>query len=255
MPFNCVVPAKWVPDTKNITGQAMKEDGTVNRQALPAVFNPEDLNALEMALDIVEEHGGTVTVITMGIPSAAELLRESLYRGADRVILLTDRRFAVADTLATSYTLACAIRTLGKVDLVLCGRQAIDGDTAQVGPQTAEKLGWPQITYVDRVVKLMKKKIRARRSIGRGFELMEAPLPCLVTVMSSANEPRPPRAKNLIRFKNAKAPAEIADRVRKELTVDDVKPDEAKVKAEADRRIAELKTKNLLIEEWKAEDV
>ena len=255
MPFNCVVPAKWVPDTKNITGQAMKEDGTVNRQALPAVFNPEDLNALEMALDIVEKHGGTVTVITMGIPSAAQLLRESLYRGVDRVILLTDRRFAVADTLATSYTLARAIQKLWTVDLVLCGRQAIDGDTAQVGPQTAEKLHWPQITYVEAIVKLMRKKIRARRSIGRGYELMEASLPALLTVMSSANEPRPPRAKRLIKFKNAKAPAEIMDAVRKEMTVGETKPDEAAVQAEVDRRIAGLKEKGLLIEEWKAEDI
>ena len=145
MGYNCVVCAKQVPDTKRITGEAMKEDGTVNRSALPAVFNPEDLNALEQALAIRDAHGGTVTVVTMGLPAACEVLRESLYRGADRVILLTDRRAAASDTLATSYILSCAIKKL-EPDIVLCGRQAIDGDTAQVGPQLAQKLGFPIIT-------------------------------------------------------------------------------------------------------------
>jgi len=140
-PRHSVVLVKQVPDTHNITGEVMTKDGTMNRNALPAIFNPEDLNALEMALQVRERHGGTVTVITMGPPKAANILRESLFRGADKVILLTDRKFAGADTLATSYALKCAIEKLGQFDLVLCGRQAIDGDTAQVGPQLAEKLG------------------------------------------------------------------------------------------------------------------
>jgi electron transfer flavoprotein beta subunit len=136
--YNSVVLVKQVPDTHHITGEVMKKDGTMNRGALPAIFNPEDLNALEMALQVREQYGGQVTVITMGPPKAAEVLRESLYRGADRVILLTDRKFAGADTLATSYALTCAVQRLGDFDLIFCGRQAIDGDTAQVGPQTAE---------------------------------------------------------------------------------------------------------------------
>ena len=148
MPYNMIVLVKQVPDTKNITGEAMKEDGTVNRGALPAIFNPEDLHALEMALQIKQDHGGHIWVLTMGLPSAVEVLRDALYRGADEAALLTDRRFARADTLATSYTLSEAIKHIGEFDIVLCGRQAIDGDTAQVGPQTAEKLQVPQITYV-----------------------------------------------------------------------------------------------------------
>ena len=146
-----VVLVKQVPDTANVTGEAMKEDGTINRSALPAVFNPEDLNALEEALKLKDSHGARVTVVTMGPPAAVQVLRESLYRGADEVILLTDRAFAGADTLATSYALSLAVEKLGGADLVLCGRQAIDGDTAQVGPQTAEKLGYPQITCVSRI--------------------------------------------------------------------------------------------------------
>src|SRR5690606_18278147 len=149
-----VVLVKQVPDTANVTGEAMKEDGTINRAALPAVFNPEDLNALEEALKLKDRRDARVTVVTMGPPAAVQVLRESLYRGADEVVLLTDKAFAGADTLATSYALSLAVKKLGGADLVLCGRQAIDGDTAQVGPQTAEKLGYPQITCVSRVDEL-----------------------------------------------------------------------------------------------------
>ena len=256
MGFDCVVLAKQVPDTANITGEAMKADGTVNRAALPAIFNPEDLNALEMALQIVEEHGGSVTILTMGLPMAAELLRQALYRGADRAILLTDRRFARADTLATSYTLAQTIRTLGKYDLVLCGRQAIDGDTAQVGPQTAEKLGLPQMTYVERIEELTPEHVVARRSIGRGYEVMQAALPCLLTVVGTANEPRPPRAKLLMRFKHAKAPSEVAERLRVERSAGGSKKvDEKQLEADVKARVAALREKDLVIEEWKAEDI
>jgi len=205
MSVRIVVLVKQVPDTKNVTGEAMNEDGTVNRAALPAVFNPEDLNALEEALRLRERHGGRVTVITMGPPAAAQVLKESLFRGADEVILLSDGPFAGADTLATSYTLALAIRKLGDVDLVLCGRQAIDGDTAQVGPQTAEKLGMPQMTCVSRIESLTDGFITATRSIEGGFETLRAPLPVLLTITGEANEPRPPSAKLVMTYKNAGA--------------------------------------------------
>lgn len=205
MSLRIVVLAKQVPDTQNITGEAMNEDGTVNRAALPAIFNPEDLNALEEALRLREKHGGRVTVITMGPPAAVQILRESLYRGADEVILLSDGRFAGADTLATSYTLTLAIRRIGPFDLVLCGRQAIDGDTAQVGPQVAEKLGVPQITCVSRIDQVKDGFITATRSIEGGFETLRSPLPALLTITGEANEPRPPSARLLMTYKNAGA--------------------------------------------------
>ena len=214
-----VVLVKQVPDTQNVTGDAMKEDGTVNRAALPTVFNPEDLNALEEALKLKERHDGRVTVVSMGPPAAVQVLRESLYRGADEVILLTDKAFAGADTLATSYALSLAVRKLGGADLVLCGRQAIDGDTAQVGPQTAEKLGYPQITCVSRIDELSVAggaagpgalaagSITATRSIEGGFETLTSALPCLLTVTGEANDPRPPSVKLVMTYKDIAAEA------------------------------------------------
>ena len=206
-----VVLVKQVPDTANVTGEAMKEDGTINRAALPAVFNPEDLNALEEALKLRDRHDARVTVVTMGPPAAVQVLRESLYRGADEVILLTDKAFAGADTLATSYALSLAVRKLGGCDLVLCGRQAIDGDTAQVGPQTAEKLGYPQITCVSRVDELVAPAggaggaVTATRSIEGGYETLTSLLPCLLTVTGEANEPRPPSVKLVMTYKGIAA--------------------------------------------------
>lgn len=211
MAYRCVVLVKQVPDTKRITGQAMNEDGTVNRAALPAIFNPEDLNALELALQIKDRYGGHITVLTMGLPTAAQVLREALYRGADEAILITDRRCAASDTLATSYILSCAVRKLD-YDLVLCGRQAIDGDTAQVGPQTAEKLGLPQITYVEELISLDGDVITARRNIGNGWQEVRARLPILLTVIDEANEPRIASAKRLMKYKKAKVPAECGDK-------------------------------------------
>ncbi|MFQ6101902.1 MAG: electron transfer flavoprotein subunit beta/FixA family protein [Anaerolineae bacterium] len=208
MKYNCVVLVKQVPDTANITGQAMKDDGTVNRAALPAIFNPEDLNALEMALQVREQHGGQVTVLTMGPPRAAEILREALYRGADRVILLTDRKFAGSDTLATSYALKCAVEQIGDFDIVFCGRQAIDGDTAQVGPQVAEKLGLPQITYAESIQSLQENEIVVQRALPLGKETVKCTLPCLLTVVASANQPRPPSARRTIACKLAATPLE-----------------------------------------------
>lgn len=203
MPYTSVVLVKQVPDTHNITGKVMTDEGTIDRAALPAIFNPEDLNALEMALALREIHGGTVTVVTMGPPGAATILRESLFRGADNAVLLSDRRFAGADTLATSYALACAVKKLGAFDLVFCGRQAIDGDTAQVGPQTAEKLGIPQITYAESVLELSGRKIVVKRALDHGTETVECPLPCLLTVVSTANQPRPASVRKRISNKLA----------------------------------------------------
>ncbi len=203
MPYASIVCVKQVPDTANITVEAMKEDGTVNRAALPAIFNPEDLHALETALSLRDEHGGTVTVVTMGPPKAAEVLRECLYRGADRAILLTDGRAAASDTLATSYILSRAVKTIGRYDFVFCGRQAIDGDTAQVGPQCAEKLGIPQVTYLEQVIDLCDGVVRIRRNVGHGWEIVEARLPVLLTVVETANQPRPPAARRVMRMKRA----------------------------------------------------
>jgi electron transfer flavoprotein beta subunit len=208
MPYNSIVLVKQVPDTHNIHGDVMKEDGTINRAALPAIFNPEDLNALEMALQVKDRYGGTVTVLTMGPATAAEILRDALYRGADRVVLLSDRRFAGADTLATSYTLKCAIDKLGQYDLVFCGRQAIDGDTAQVPPQTAEKLGIPQITYAETIVNLEGDTIVVERAFPLGKEMVKCVLPCLLTVVNSANRPRPPSVRKMVEKKLAATPSE-----------------------------------------------
>ena len=209
MAYNCVVLIKQVPDTKRITGEAMNEDGTVNRAALPAIFNPEDLNALESALQIKDRFGGKITVITMGLPAASEILRDSLYR-------------------------------------VLCGRQAIDGDTAQVGPQLAEKLGVPQITYVEELTELDGKTITARRNIGAGWQRVRTKLPVLLTVTSDANEPRVAAAKKMMKFKNARTTIEIEQKVKME----NPGAGEADIKALVEHKCSELEEKGLLIKQW-----
>lgn len=246
MGYDCVVCVKQVPDTGNITGDAMKEDGTVNRAALPAIFNPEDLNALEAALAIRSAHGGTVTVITMGPGGACEVLRECLFRGADRAILVTDRRAAASDTLATSYILAQAVRTVGKYDFVFCGRQAIDGDTAQVGPQLAEKLGITQVTYVEAMEALEDRKITVRRNIGNGWQLVRAPLPVLLTVTGDAGEPRGSAARRMMRHKNARTLAEIEQSVK----AANPTADEATIKNLAKKEADALAQRGLLIPQW-----
>ncbi len=205
MSFNIVVTVKQVPDTQNVADNAMKQDGTVNRAALPAIFNPEDLNALEEALKIKETVGGTLTAITMGPPSAVEVLKECLYRGADDVILLSDKRFAGADTLATSYALKCAIEKTGKYDIVLCGRQAIDGDTAQVGPQIAEKLKINQLSCVSEIIEINTTSITVKRSVENGYEILKSELPVLLTITGDANEPRSPSAKRVMAYKKIKS--------------------------------------------------
>ena len=218
--FNIIVLAKQVPDTRQVGKDAMNADGTINRAALPAVFNPEDLNALEQALVIKDRFpGSTVTMLTMGPERAKEIVMEGVYRGADCGYLLTDRLFAGADTLATSYALSTAIRKIGKFDIIIGGRQAIDGDTAQVGPQVAEKLGLNQITYVEEILDMDSKSVTVKRVITGGVETVKAPLPCLLTVNGSAAPCRPRNAKLLMGRKNYEVPA---------WTVADVNADPAK---------------------------
>ena len=209
MSLKILVLSKQVPDTRNVGKDAMTAEGTVNRAALPAIFNPEDLNALEQALRLKDQHpGSTVTVLTMGLPKAADVLRESLYRGADAGVLLTDRALGGADTLATSYALSQAIKKIGMPDIIVGGRQAIDGDTAQVGPQVAQKLGLDQVTYVESVESVVDGKVTLVRRIDGGVEKVEAPLPLLITVTGSAAPCRPCNAKRVMKYKRATAPIE-----------------------------------------------
>ncbi|MFA6409768.1 MAG: electron transfer flavoprotein subunit beta/FixA family protein [Gammaproteobacteria bacterium] len=198
MVLRIITLVKQVPDTANIPDNAMKADGTVNRSALPAITNPEDLNALEEALKIK----GLITAITLGPPSAIKVLKESLYRGADDAVLVTDAKFAASDTLATSYALTKAIEKIGKFDIILCGRQAIDGDTAQVGPQIAQKLGINQLTGVVEIISADKEHVKVKRIIDGGYEILKSPLPVLITVRGEANEPRGPSVKRAMLYKN-----------------------------------------------------
>ena len=195
MSLKIVVLAKQVPDTRNVGKDAMTAEGTVNRAALPAIFNPEDLNALEQALRLKEQNpGSTVGILTMGPPRAGEVIRQGLYRGAD--------------TLATSYALATGIKKIGDVDIVIGGRQAIDGDTAQVGPQVAQKLGLNQVTYAEEILKVENGKATIRRHIDGGVETVEAPLPVVITVNGSAAPCRPCNVKLVMKYKYATCPME-----------------------------------------------
>ena len=230
--YHSIVFVKQVPDTANITTDAMKEDGTVNRGVLPTIFNPEDLHALEAALELKQRYGGSVTVISMGPPKAADVLRDCLYRGADRAILITDRRAAASDTLATSYILSQAVKTVGTYDFVFAGRQAIDGDTAQTGPQCAEKLGIPQVTSMEEIIEVSSGKATVKRNIGNGWEVVAVKLPVLLTVVETANEPRPWAAKKMMKHKNDRVPAEAAP-----------------------EQIDALKAKGRLLEQWNLDDI
>jgi electron transfer flavoprotein beta subunit len=246
MTYHSIVLVKQVPDTAHITGQAMTDSGTVNRAALPAIFNPEDLHALEMALQIKDRYGGRVTVLTMGPPRAADVLRDALFRGADRVILLSDRKFAGSDTLATSYALKCAVEKIGDFDLIWCGRQAIDGDTAQVGPQVAEKLGLPQMTYVGSIESVQDHQIVATRLFPLGQETVQCSLPCLLTVVGSTHRggPRPPSARRAVTYKLAATPLEYASLL------------EAWPEFETQEALdAYLAARGLKIEHWTAADI
>ena len=238
--FQIVVLAKQVPDTHNVGKDAMKEDGTINRAALPAIFNPDDLKALEMALackdalkNIMEVK---VSVITMGPSRAADIIRESMFRGADNGIVVSDKRFAGSDTLATSYALSAAVKKLGHVDLVFSGRQAIDGDTAQVGPQVAEKLEIPQITYAEELVELTADNITIKRRLDRGVETVKTKFPVLITVHGNANDCRPRHAKLLLTNKKACSATEAMEQ-------------------NIDMEALWAKKPYLMIEEWTADDI
>lgn len=211
MGLKIIVLAKQVPDTRNVGKDAMKADGTVNRAALPAIFNPEDLNALEQALRLKDKYeGSTVTIFTMGPGRAADIIREGMYRGADGGYLLTDRAFAGSDTLATSYAIAMALKNID-FDLIVAGRQAIDGDTAQVGPQVAEKLNIPQVTYAESINSVKKNTANILRRLESGVETVECPLPCVITVNSSAADCRPRNARLLMKYKHAHTITELQD--------------------------------------------
>ena len=226
MSLNIVVLAKQVPDTRNVGKDAMKEDGTINRAALPAIFNPEDLNALEQALQLKDANpGSTITMLTMGLPRSAEVIREGIFRGADGGIVLTDRALGGADTLATSYSLAQAVKKFGKYDIVICGRQAIDGDTAQVGPQIAEKLGVPQVTYAEEILGVENGKITVKRRLENGVETVKAPLPCVITVNGTAAECRPRNARRVMKYKRAVSPSEKAKLSPEQQALVDARPD------------------------------
>ena len=217
--------AKQVPDTRNVGKDAMKADGTVNRAALPAIFNPEDLKALEQALQLKDSNPGTtITLVTMGPVRAANIIREALYRGIDNGILITDRKFAGSDTLATSYALSLAIEKLQPFDIVICGRQAIDGDTAQVGPQVAEKLKIPQVTYVDSIPLVEKNKIRMQRRLDNGVETLESSFPVLITVTGTAPDCRSRNAKMVMKYKHACTPAELQNESEDYLRLHDQRP-------------------------------
>ena len=238
--FQIVVLAKQVPDTHNVGKDAMKEDGTINRAALPAIFNPDDLKALEMALackdalkDIVPVK---VTIITMGPSRAAEIIRESMFRGADNGFVVSDKRFAGSDTLATSYALSAAVKKLGKVDIVFSGRQAIDGDTAQVGPQVAEKLEIPQITYAEELMSMTENEIVIKRRLDRGVETVKSSFPVLVTVHGNANDCRPRHAKLLMTNKKA---CSVSEALEKNLDMETLWASKPYLK----------------IEEWTADDI
>ena len=238
--FQIVVLAKQVPDTHNVGKDAMKEDGTINRAALPAIFNPDDLKALEMALackdalkDIMPVK---VTIITRGPSRAAEIIRESMFRGADNGFVVSDKRFAGSDTLATSYALSAAVKKLGKVDIVFSGRQAIDGDTAQVGPQVAEKLEIPQITYAEELMSMTENEIVIKRRLDRGVETVKSSFPVLVTVHGNANDCRPRHAKLLMTNKKA---CSVSEALEKNLDMETLWASKPYLK----------------IEEWTADDI
>jgi electron transfer flavoprotein beta subunit len=232
-----IVLAKQVPDTRNVGKDAMKADGTVNRTALPAIFNPEDLNALEQALRIKDRYPDTkITLVTMGPGRAAEIIREAMYRGADNGLLVTDRKFAGSDTLATSYVLSLALNKLAPFHIIIAGRQAIDGDTAQVGPQVAEKLGLPQVTYAEEIISVKENEIIIKRRLERGVETVAASMPVLVTVHSSAPECRSRHAKYTIKYKRARSLSELQDASEDYLQLQKDRP-------------------YLLIEEWGVNDI
>lgn len=204
-----IVCIKQVPDTAHV--KINPETNTLMREGVPSIINPFDMYALEEGLRLKQQAGGTVIALSMGPPQAAESLRESISLGIDEAILLSDRAFAGSDTLATSYTLAKAIVKIGDVDLIICGKQAIDGDTAQVGPGIADKLGMPFISFVKKIEAITPQKMKVHRMMDEGYDVVESSLPALITVVKEINVPRLPSLKGKIRAKNYKVSVWGAD--------------------------------------------
>ena len=201
--MNIIVCIKQVPDTTEV--KINPETNTLIREGVPSIINPFDENAIETALKLKEQGGGSVTVITMGPPQATEALRQAVAMGADQVVLVSDRAFAGSDTWATSCTLAQTIQKLGKYDLIICGKQAIDGDTAQVGPGIAEWLNIPQVTFAVKV-EVNSNSVKVERLLEEVNEVIECPLPAVVTVVKQINEPRMPSLKGMMKAKKTEIP-------------------------------------------------
>ncbi|NLV62130.1 MAG: electron transfer flavoprotein subunit beta/FixA family protein [Clostridiaceae bacterium] len=197
--MNIIVCVKQVPGTTDV--KINKETNTIIRDEADIIINPFDEYAIEEGVRIKEKVGGSVTVISMGIPKTAELLREAIAVGVDDAVLLTDKAFAGSDTLATSYALSMGIKKIGGYDLIVCGKQATDGDTAQVGPSLAEKLGVPHTTNVRKIEEIKEGYIRCQRMTDDGFEVVEMPLPAVITVVKEINEPRLPSIKGKLKSK------------------------------------------------------
>lgn len=197
--MNIIVCIKQVPDATNV--RIDPETNTLVRAGVQSIVNPFDMYAIEEAVRLKEKFGGVVTVVTMGPPQAEEALREAISLGADEAVLISDRAFAGSDTWATSYTLSRAILKIGKFDMIICGKQAIDGDTAQVGPGIAAFLDIPQITFVKKIEDVKDSLIRLDRMTEEGYDIIESPLPCLITVVKEINEPRLPSLKGKMRAK------------------------------------------------------
>lgn len=200
--MNIIVLVKQVPDTAEV--KINRETNTLIRDGVPSIINPYDRYAIEEALRLREKHGGTVTALTMGPPQAAEALKEAVSLGVDEVVLVSDRAFAGADTWATSYALSMAVRKIGQYDLVIAGKQAIDGDTAQVGPETADMLGIPFVAYVRKIEQIGAGTMIVERMMDEGYDVVETSLPCLITVVKEINTPRLPSLKGKMKAKNLK---------------------------------------------------
>ena len=209
--MNIVVCVKQVPGTTEV--KMNKETNTIIREGVESIINPFDTYAVEEGLRIKDKLGGKVTILSMGIPSVAEMLKEAIALGADEAVLLSDRAFAGADTLATSYTLSMGIKKMGDANLIICGKQATDGDTAQVGPSLAEKLGYPHTTYVRKIEEISDSHIRCQRMTEDGYEVVEMPLPAVITVVKEINEPRLPSIKGMMRAKKAVVSVWTADEI------------------------------------------
>jgi electron transfer flavoprotein beta subunit len=212
--MNIIVCVKQVPETTEV--RINPETNTLMREGVKSIINPFDMYAIEEAVRLKERFGGKVTILTMGPPQADAALREAISMGADEGFLVCDRAFAGSDTWATSYTLAGAIKKIGAFDLVICGKQASDGDTAQVGPGISTHLNIPQVTYVKKVEEASDKMMRVERMLEEGYEVIETPLPALLTVVKEINEPRVPSLKGMMRAKSAK----IVTLTQKELNLD-----------------------------------